>query len=211
MTNHPPYDLPPDYNRVKLDMSKWGGERNSEDLGINLETYRYSTDLLGGLVQDVKASPQYANTVIAATGDHNTRTFGIYATPERRYLVHQVPFVVWGEGLSCGKQLHAPASHRDMFPTLFPLVGLDGGYVNTGRDLLAEAGTRTPLNAPRSVSYDGHARNAQGAWQLGNPATFVCTPVKAGTSCKFDAKDDAQERARLGLLDWFIRSSLPQP
>jgi hypothetical protein len=211
MTNHPPYDLPPDYNRVKLDMSKWGGERNSEDLGINLETYRYSTDLLGGLVQDVKASPQYANTVIAATGDHNTRTFGIYATPERRYLVHQVPFVVWGEGLSCGKQLHAPASHRDMFPTLFPLVGLDGGYVNTGRDLLADAGASTPLDAQRSVSYDGHARNAQGAWQLGNPASFVCTPVKAGTSCKFDAKDDAQERARLGLLDWFIRSSILQP
>jgi phosphoglycerol transferase MdoB-like AlkP superfamily enzyme len=210
MTNHPPYDLPPDYDRVRLDMAKWGGERNSEDLGMNLETYRYSTDLLGGLVQDVRASPQYANTLIAATGDHNTRTFGIYATPERRYLVHQVPFVVWGKGLSCGSQLHAPASHRDMFPTLFPLAGIDGGYVNTGRDLLGSVRVGTPLDAPRSVSFDGHARNAQGAWQLGNPASYVCTPVKAGASCRFDEKDDAQERARLGLLDWFIRTSIPQ-
>ncbi|HEY0664535.1 MAG TPA: LTA synthase family protein [Gallionella sp.] len=209
MTNHPPYDLPPDYDRVKLDMEQWGGERNSADLGINLETYRYSTDLLGGLVQKVKAGPHHADTVIAATGDHNTRTFGVYATPERRYLVNQVPFVVWGGGVPCGKQLNAPASHRDMFPTLFPLVGVDGGYVNTGRNLLRND-ARTPLNEPRSVSFDGHARNAQGAWQLGNPASFVCTPVKAGTQCRFDRRDDAEERARLGLLDWFIRSSLHQ-
>jgi len=208
MTNHPPYDLPPDYDRKKLDMTKWGGERNSEDLGKNLDTYRYATDLLGELVQDVRSSPHYADTVIAATGDHNTRTFGVYATPERRYLVHQVPFVVWSKDLKCGSQQNVPASHRDMFPTLFPLVGIDGGYVNTGRDLLADSRISSPLDAQRITSYDGHARNAQGAWQLGNPASFVCTPVKAGASCKFDEKDDRQERARLGLLDWFVRSSL---
>lgn len=207
MTNHPPYDLPPDYVRKKLDMSKWGGESNSEDLTKNLDTYRYSTDLLGELVRDVRSGPHQADTVIAATGDHNTRTFGIYATPERRYLVHQVPFLVWGKGLSCGAQQHSPASHRDMFPTLFPLIGVDGGFVNTGRNLLASS-ANTPLDAQRLSSYDGHARNAEGAWQLGNPDSFVCTPVQAGKSCQFDAKDDAQERARLGLLDWFIRSSL---
>ncbi len=208
MTNHPPYDLPPDYTIKKLDMSKWRGERNSEDLEKNLDTYRYSTDLLGELVQEVKSSPQYGDTVIAATGDHNTRTFGIYAMPERRYLVHQVPFILWGKDVSCGSQLHSPASHRDMFPTLFPLVGMDGDYVNTGRNLLAESRGNAPLDALRLSAYDGHARNGQGAWELGNPASFVCTPVKAGKSCKFDVKDDAQERARLGLLDWFIRSSL---
>jgi len=210
MTNHPPYDLPPDYTRKQLNMAKWGGERNSEDLEKNLDTYRYSTDLLGGFVQDVRASPQYADTVIAATGDHNTRTFGVYATPERRYLVNQVPFLFWGEGVKCGTQQHAPASHRDMLPTLFPLVGLEGGYVNTGRNLLADgiSASKSPLDAQRITSFDGHARNAQGSWQLGNPASFVCTPVKAGAPCKFDDKDDRQERARLGLLDWFVRSSL---
>ena len=211
MTNHPPYDLPPEYVRVKRDMSKWGGEQNSKDLSANLDTYHYATDLLGGLVQDVRASPYYADTVIAATGDHNTRTFGVYATPERRYLVNQVPFIIWGEGLSCGSQLHAPASHRDMFPTLFPLIGLDGGYVNTGRNLLADfrSTASSTLNAPRSLFYGGYARSAQGVWELGNPDSFVCTPGKAaGGACQFDAKDDAQERARLGLLDWFIRTSL---
>ena len=208
MTNHPPYDLPPDYHRKKLDMSKWGGERNSEDLSKNLDTYRYSSDLLGEFVQSVRSSSQYADTVIAATGDHNTRTFGVYATPERRYLVSQVPFLVWGEGISCGSQLQSPASHRDMFPTLFPLVGIAGGYINTGRNLLAN-GTQPSLDAQRITSYSGQARNAQGAWKLGNPATFVCTPdSKENASCVFNETDDQQERARLGLLDWLIRTSL---
>ncbi|MDX8386653.1 MAG: LTA synthase family protein [Gallionella sp.] len=214
MTNHPPYDLPPDYRRKKLDMSKWGGERNSKDLSKNLDTYRYSTDLLGEFVQSVRSSSQYADTVIAATGDHNTRTFGVYATPERRHLVSQVPFLIWREGLSCGSQLQSPASHRDMFPTLFPLVGIAGGYINTGRNLLANSthtsdAQRTPLDAQRITSFGGQARNAQGAWQLGNPATFVCTPdSKENASCAFNETDDQQERARLGLLDWLIRTSL---
>ncbi len=211
MTNHPPYNLPPEYPRVKRDMSKWLGEHNSENLIASLDTYQYSSDLLGGLVQEVRESPKYSDTLIAATGDHNVRTFGMYATPERRYLINQVPFIVWGEGLTCGSQLKKPASHRDMFPTLFPLMGLESGYLNTGRNLFAESdnAANDPLNAPRSLFYDGHARSTQGAWELDNPNSFVCTPVKAeGDSCKFNAKDDREERARLGLQDWFIRSSL---
>ena len=210
MTNHPPYDLPPDYHKKKLDMSEWGGERNSEDLSKNLDTYRYSSDLLGEFVQNVRASSQYEGTVIAATGDHNTRTFGVYATRERRYLVNQVPFLIWGEGLSCGSQLQTPASHRDMFPTLFPLVGIAGGYINTGRNLLVNS-THTPLDEQRITSFGGQVRNAQGAWQLGNSASFVCTPdAQVNASCAFNEADDRQERARLGLLDWLIRTSLKQ-
>jgi hypothetical protein len=50
----------------------------------------------------------------------------------RRYLQRQVPFVIWGESLACGSQLALPASHRDMFNTLLPLIGVDGPYINAG-------------------------------------------------------------------------------
>jgi len=45
-------------------------------------------------------------------------------------------------------------------------------------------------------------------WQLGNPGSFVCTPVTPGQPCAFNAQDDQQERARYGLLDWNVRISL---
>ncbi len=211
-TNHPPYDLPASYRRVARDESRWGGERNSKDLWPNLDTWHYATDLLGALVQQVRSGPLRDRTLIAATGDHNVRSFGLYATPQRQYLKTQVPFILWGAGPDCGAQLHQPASHRDMFPTLLPLLGV-GGYLQTGRNLLGDA-ARQPWPAahtPLAVSYYGGARSAQGAWQLGQPGSFVCTPPAAPgrePACAFDAQLDAQARAQIGLLDWMVRSTL---
>lgn len=211
-TNHPPYDLPPDQKRVPRDPGRWGGERNSKDLWPNLDTWHYATDLLGGLVQEVRRGPLARDTVIAATGDHNVRSFGLYATPERRHLMSQVPFMLWGDGLACGPQRQLPASHRDMFPTLFPLLGVEAGYVRSGRNLLLERPPASPLQTPLSLSYHGQVRHARGSWALGNPASFVCTPPDATTAadCRFDPAQDALARAQLGLLDWNVRAALRQ-
>lgn len=208
-TNHPPYDLPANYQRVPRDMALWKGETSSDTLLPNLDSYHYATDQLGAFVQDMQKGPHKADTVMAATGDHNVRSFGVYAEASRRYLIRQVPFVIWGEGLQCGAQQDLPASHRDMFNTLFPLAGIEGPYVNAGRNLLQSAqAPADPSNAPRTLFFTGEARNAQGAWQLGNPASFVCTAAKPAAHCAFSADDDQQERARYGLLDWNVRISL---
>jgi hypothetical protein len=209
-TNHPPYDLPADYKRVPRDMALWKGETSSETLLPNLDTFHYASDLLGGFVQEVQKGPLRANTLIAASGDHNVRSFGVYASAERRYLSRQVPFVVWGEGLHCSNQLDQPASHRDMFPTLFPLAGITGPYIQSGRNLMLPLPEKPdPLNAPRAVFFTGDARNAQGMWQLGKPQSFSCTSAHLGQGpCQFNAQDDQQERARYGLLDWQVRVSL---
>lgn len=209
-TNHPPYDLPPDYQRVPRDQTLWRGETGSDTLEANLDTYRYATDLLGGFVQHLQSQAAYNNTIVAATGDHNVRSFGVYANAQRRYLMRQVPFVLWGKNLSCGNQQTLPASHRDMFNTLLPLVGVDGPYINAGRDLLQPlTDTPYPINAPRALFFTGEARNAQGTWQLGNPQSFFCTSAnRSDVDCKFSASDDLQERARYGLLDWNVRASL---
>lgn len=211
-TNHPPYDLPPEYKPVKRDRALWGGDRSSDELWPNIDSYHYATDLLGGLVQEVRAGPLRDNTVIAATGDHNGRSFGLYDSPEHNYLAHQVPFVIWDQGLNCGPQQKLPAGHRDMFPTLFPLLGVGSAYVKTGRNLLLDPAQQadTALQTPISLSYYGPARSAKGSWMLGDPASFKCTPggAQAGPDCRFDPKLDEQARAQVGLLDWNVRAAL---
>jgi phosphoglycerol transferase MdoB-like AlkP superfamily enzyme len=180
---------------------------------LNLDSYHYAADLLGGFVQEVQKGPLKGNTIIAATGDHNVRSFGMYAQAPRRYLQRQVPFVIWGDALVCGTQQSLPASHRDMFSTLLPLVGVDGPYINAGRNLL-QAPRGTALDAPRTMFFTGEARNAQGLWQLGNQNSFACSAAPASSSktapsdCQFNALDDQQERARYALLDWNVRISL---
>jgi hypothetical protein len=139
------------------------------------------------------------------------RSFGLYADAHRRYLLRQVPFVIWGQGLQCGNQLAQPASHRDMFNTLFPLAGIEGHYVNSGRNLLKPLPpVPDPMNTPRTLFFSGDSRSAQGMWQLGNPKSFTCTAahMDSKADCAFNALDDLQERARYALLDWNIRSSL---
>jgi phosphoglycerol transferase MdoB-like AlkP superfamily enzyme len=208
-TNHPPYDLPADYKRVPRDMALWKGETSSDTLIPNLDSYHYAADLLGGFVQEVQKGPLAANTLIAGTGDHNVRSFGVYADASRRYLVRQVPFVIWGKDLACGTQQALPASHRDMFNTLLPLAGIAGPYINSGRNLLQPQSTPPdPANAPRAMFFTGDARNAQGMWTLGNKNSFVCTSAKPEAHCEFNAQDDQQERARYALLDWNVRISL---
>jgi hypothetical protein len=96
-----------------------------------------------------------------------------------------------------------------MFSTLFPLAGIEGPYINAGRNLMLPLKQATdPVNAPRAMFFTGEARNAQGMWQLGNQKSFVCTAATPSDHCEFNAKDDQQERARYGLLDWNVRISL---
>ena len=202
-TNHPPYELPSDYQPFAFDVNQWPGDKGSEHLLPNLQTYRYANDELAKFITAVEASAVGARTVVAATGDHNVRTFGQYATPESQVLRQQVPFVVWGAGkLSCPSALHQVASHLDMFPTLFPMLGIREGYLMTGRDL-AECPTARSAAEAMSVTFIGQARSNHAIWNLGSPNTLACQPI--GSVCEWNAAQDAKARARVALMDWNVR------
>lgn len=222
-TNHPPYELPSDYRAPNYRIDDWPGERSDDSLIANLKTYRYANDQLATLIQSVERGPVGSQTVIAATGDHNVRTMGLYATPERRPLRHRVPFMVWGAGaLACPDAQQAPASHLDMFPTLFPLLGIEHGYLRTGRNL-AEC-KRPPDsatgNTELSLSVLGQVRTRQAIWEAGRAASLGCVhadrPATASAAstvsspCDWSDTLDSQARARLGLLDWHMRRHLNQ-
>ena len=202
-TNHPPYELPSDYKAFPFDINKWPGDKGSEHLIPNLQTYRYANDELANFVTAVERSPAAARTVVAATGDHNVRTFGQYATPESQVLRQQVPFIVWGAGkLSCPSALHQVGSHLDMFPTLFSMLGVREGYLMTGRDL-AECPTARSSEEAMAVTFVGQVRTNHAIWHVGNANTLACQPV--GSACQWQPKQDAKARARVALLDWHIR------
>ena len=202
-TNHPPYELPSDYKPFAFDIHKWPGDKGSEHLIPNLQTYRYANDELAKFVAAVQTSPAAAQTVVAATGDHNVRTFGQYATPESQVLRQQVPFVVWGGGkLACPSALHQVGSHLDMFPTLFPLLGIREGYLMTGRDL-SECPTTASSEDAMAVTFIGQVRTHHAIWTMGSANTLACQPP--GRVCEWQPKQDSKARARVALLDWNIR------
>ena len=216
-TNHSPYDAPKDFQAPNRDASRWLGESGNPLLEKNLNTYFYASDNLGKFISWQKGRKQSKNTIVAATGDHNGRTFGVYATPERRHLLNQVPFVLWGTDGACGDQLNDPASHRDIFPTIFSVLNIETSFPAFGRNLLdvrkADANLSITPKNHRSLNYLGYVRNDQGSWRLGDPRSFVClnSSTNKHKDCRFDAREDAVERANLGMLDWSMRWSNRTP
>jgi arylsulfatase A-like enzyme len=215
-THHPPYELPQHYRAPDYRLEDWPGDRSDESLIPSLKTYRYANEQLAGFVQSVTRGPVGARTLIAATGDHTMRTTGQYTTPARRVLQHRVPFMVWGAGrMACGEALDAPASHLDIFPTLMPLLGVEHGYLQTGRNLLsctepASAASSRPHAQPMALSMLGGVRTAGAIWQVGQPASLGCVTAQGQVSdaCRWSDTLDREARARLGLLDWNVRRHL---
>jgi hypothetical protein len=227
-THHPPYELPRNYRAPDYQLNDWPGERSDESLIPSLKTYRYANEQLAAFVQSVQQGPVRTHTLIAATGDHTMRTTGQYTTPSRRVLQHRVPFMVWGAGrVPCREALDAPASHLDIFPTLLPLVGVEHGYLHTGRNLMqcdqpsaATSGQprvastptsrSTPATPPIALSMLGGVRTEDALWQAGQPNSLACVNAQgqASDACRWSEALDQQARARLGLLDWHVRRHL---
>ncbi len=204
-TNHSPYGLPPGWKADGLDPMGWQGPDLQPELPASLLTYRYTNDQIGAFVSAQMARGERM-PLIAATGDHNMRSLGSYASASRVSLRHRVPLAIWGApARGCRADLR-PASHRDIFPTVLPLLGIEQGFLNTGRSLLDCSG-RGPSDQPVGVaqSFTGALRTASGVWMAGQPESFICTDPRAGTDCQFPADLDRQERARWALLDWNVR------
>ena len=215
-THHPPYELPHDYRAPDFRLDDWPGDRSDESLIPSLKTYRYANDQLAAFVQAVNRGPGGTHTLIAATGDHTMRTTGQYNTPARRVWQHRVPFMVWGAGQAvCREALQAPASHLDIFPTLLPLLGVEHGYLQTGRNLMrcppsTSASSGQPQVSPMALTMLGGVRTAQAIWQVGQPNSLGCINAQGEVSetCRWSDALDLQARARLGLLDWHVRRHL---
>ncbi len=227
-THHPPYELPANYRAPDYQLRDWPGERSDESLIPSLKTYRYANEQLAAFVRSVQQGPVGAQTLIAATGDHTMRTTGQVSTPSRRVLQHRVPFMVWGAGsLTCREALDAPASHLDIFPTLLPLLGVEHGYLHTGRNLTQcprpspaaserDQAVRIPTpspgagSTPIALSMLGGVRTAQALWQAGQPNSLGCINAHGHVleTCRWPDTLDQQARARLGLLDWHVRRHL---
>ena len=215
-THHPPYELPHDYRAPEYRLADWPGDRSDESLIPSLKTYRYANEQLAAFVQSVTRGPVGTRTLIAATGDHTMRTTGQYTTAARRVLQHRVPFMVWGAGRApCREALEAPASHLDIFPTLLPLLGVEHGYLQTGRNLMqcaqpTLAASAQPNATPMALSMLGGVRTNNAIWQVGQPNSLGCVNAQGDVSdtCHWPDTLDRQARARLGLLDWNVRRHL---
>lgn len=141
VSNHTPFGLPPAYKPfpVQIPQDILKNIKTDRDLAVkNFTAYQYANDSLGRFIKRLRASPYADNTIIAITGDHNTRQLFTFSYTQLLQslgvpLILDVPAKYRPTGKIDTSRF---ASHKDIFPTLFSLALSEATYFKTGNNLL---------------------------------------------------------------------------
>lgn len=183
-TNHAPYSVPTTQPYITYDFAEaekavvanFGPEKETQDM---LNTFRYSNDQLGKFISWVKANPVGAKTIVAFTGDHNTRSLTFSA--EQLAQQFAVPFYVYVPKAYQKELNYDPmrfGSHKDIFPTLYALSLSNTKTYELGCDLLAQELNPIWCN----VSYNPQMLlSSAGAYQTSTQSFYPWTDAQKET------------------------------
>ncbi|MDR2192628.1 MAG: LTA synthase family protein [Endomicrobium sp.] len=137
---HPPYETPPYFKPLPLEIPKELKETMPEEKNVRkiFETYQFANICAAEFLDAVKNSELAQNTIIAITGDHNLREirakdekdlFKKYAVPLYLYIPQKLkkPF-----------NARVAGSHIDIAPTLYELSLSSQNYYAAGESLAGE-------------------------------------------------------------------------
>jgi len=210
-TNHTPHAVPPEYRVRPLDPAVFEGRRLGDPaLRVPiLQTYQYACDALGGFLDAVQEAGLAGRTVVAATGDHPTRSFFEYTAASEIPMREGVPlFLAVPPAYRGGRTADVGrwASQRDLFPTLAGLALSRARVFRSGEDLFDP-----PARPPRALSAFELVLSDAGASERLGAGSLLRWQGVALVPCEDDACRGAlgaiarEERAYVGLLDWNVR------
>lgn len=217
-TNHPPHRVPDGDKTAPVDLKALPAFVDQSDptlIRSMMETYQYSSNALGNFVHAVRAGALGAKTLIAATGDHNSRLN--YTSPEYMQHMRGVPLLFWlpdaWSALKTGVDANRWAGHRDMFPTLKGLaLGLTPALYE-GRNLFAKDDFDLVLSFS-SLGNRGFAIGSWGAVGLNDGGGFSCfrwqdDRLVGEAVCSPEIKRmGGAARAERALADYTVRSGV---
>ncbi len=202
VTNHPPHHVPDGVKVNPIDTNALPSFVKDDRLGwetpLRLQTYQYAASALGDFVHTIRKNGLLKKTVIAATGDHNTRFK--FDSPAAWFCPQAVPVVFWlSEGISATS--YDPerwVGHRDIFPTAKALaLGLPPKPWQ-GRNLFAHH-VPDGIYAFAGMGNDGFAIGRAGAVSL-DGTHYRCYDVDNSRISQTTAMDCTPELRQLG--DW---------
>ena len=243
---HNPYVAPPKYmnlydpdlltmrpnwkGAVKLDRGRAMGGRR--DIAGYYAAITFLDDEVGRIVEALKATGQFENTIILITSDHGDMLGSQGTVLKRKPWAEslQVPGIVHHPAaVPGGQSLSLPVSHADMVPTLLGLARMASPEGVSGLDLSAHLlapghGGDPGAEAPASVyaqSYTPTERSEFPPWRGVRTERYTFARRESGPWLLYDNDEDpfqmdnlagkpehAELQARLDALtmEWFERT-----
>ncbi len=162
-TNHPPFELPPNYDikhiLPELNILKYPDHNRIIDTNLaqqRFKTYRYSSDALADFIDNIKGSNLKKSTLIAATGDHSS--WLVNFNSNERFIKDTVPFYIYvPENIRKAHRLDKNTfetsfgGHMDIWPTLYNLSLSGSDYDTFGTDMFSQKDLSFALNNSRLI------------------------------------------------------------
>ncbi len=151
ITNHPPYQVPGDYQPKEIPLTEEETKRFTfENTPAVFAAFHYSNDQLGKFLTKLKSDPEIADrTFIVATGDHNQHGIAYTSNPQELVFGRTVPFYMYvpekykaHDNMVFDKNRFG--SHKDILATLAYHTLSDAEDYTLGCDLLSDR----PCNYP---------------------------------------------------------------
>lgn len=188
-TNHTPFRLPSTYEPLPVsipDSIRRAMLTEPDMAQRSFYNYQYAAHQLGLFLKRLKASEEGKRTIVVITGDHNNLMVIPY-DDSRLMAKRSVPILFYIPEAYRPKQpvdTGVPASHKDIFATIFPLALSGADYWSLGENLFdaSQPGRFFALNAGTTAfdSQYGIAdirqqktlylhKQPTGKWQAGEP------------------------------------------
>ncbi len=142
ISHHSPYDISELYNGYPLELTDKIKKnlKAPADIALkSLKAYQYANNCLGQFINRLRNSPQGANTIVVATGDHNILQLFNFSDKDL-LMKYSVPLVIYVPDAYKPKQpvnTNRFGSHKDIFPTIFNLALSETEYLKSGHNLLS--------------------------------------------------------------------------
>jgi phosphoglycerol transferase MdoB-like AlkP superfamily enzyme len=120
-SNHEPFEFPD--GRIKLFDKKKNTVNNA---------MKYADFSIGKFFEIAKKEDYYKNTIFIVIADHNTRTYGKYLVPIKKF---RIPALIIGPNIPKGKKFELLTSQIDMPPTLLSMIGMPVERPMPGRNI----------------------------------------------------------------------------
>ena len=166
--NHPPYNIPKDYEKKSLIFSD---ELKSHIIGdINLAkqrftSYAYALDSVGNFLDEFKKSKAKDNTIVVITADNNTVEGIMKYDDNSIFTSKNIPIYFYLPNSLKDKieiDTKLAGSQKDIFPTLYNLTLKDTKYISIGSDLFDSSLTHFGFNGSMIVNNGNEVRKLNG-------------------------------------------------
>ncbi|WP_228126541.1 LTA synthase family protein [Candidatus Marinarcus aquaticus] len=165
--NHPPYNVPNDYERKSLVFNENIKHHLVGDFELaqqRFASYAYAVDQVGAFLDRFKASPYKENTIIAITADNNTID-GIMKYDDNELLNSKnIPLYFYiPESLKKKLQINTEVagSHKDIFPTLYNMALDNQEYISVGSNLFDASKKHYGFNGSMIVNHENQIEQLQ--------------------------------------------------